>query len=63
MDEIQIDKIIRVNERALLLLGYASSLLYQFVKGVPECHKEQYYWFKEALENILCLDIAFPPVP
>jgi hypothetical protein len=60
----EIEKLMRMNQSLLLLLGYATGLL-----KIPECtQKDDEYWSKcqwlnKAIENVVYLDKPLPKMP
>lgn len=63
MNEENIDKLIQMNQRLLLVMGYAMSVLLELKKCLPEERKKGLYWVAEAVENIVYLDKPLPPMP
>lgn len=63
MDENNIDKLIQMNQRLLLVMGYATSVILELGKHIPEEKKDGVYWVIEAIENIVYLDKPLPPIP
>ncbi len=60
MTDEQINKIINCNYRLLLLLGYATSMLFECEDNIT---KKQFEWFKQSIDNIVYLDKPLPPFP
>lgn len=62
MKEEEIDKLIHMNSRLLLLLGYSLSFV---TKTEHKSHEDEskYQWLLKAVENIVYLDKPFPPMP
>ena len=64
MTDEQIERLVHMNQRLNLLLGYATGLL-----KIPDCSKDddEYWvkmkWLSKAIENIVYLDKPFPPMP
>ncbi len=64
MTEENINKLIHMNERLLLIIGYATSLLIvELGKEIPEERKQRINWIISAVENIVYLDKPLPPMP
>jgi hypothetical protein len=63
MTNDNIDKLIQMNQRLLLVMGYATSVILELGKFVPEEKKQGVYWVIEAIENIVYLDKPLPPMP
>ena len=52
-----------MNQRLLLVMGYATSVILELGRYVPEERKQGVYWVIEAIENIVYLDKPLPPMP
>jgi len=63
MTEDNVDKLIQMNQRLLLVMGYATSAILELGHLVPEEKKQGIYWVIEAIENIVYLDKPLPPMP
>jgi hypothetical protein len=63
MTEDNIDKLIQMNQRLSLVIGYATSVIIELGKHMPEEKKQGMYWVIEAVENIIYLDKPLPPMP
>lgn len=63
MTDDSIEKLIHMNQRLLLVMGYASSIILELGKDMPECNKQGIYWVIDAIENIVYLDKPLPPMP
>ena len=63
MNEDNVDKIIQMNQRLLLVMGYATSVILELGKYVSDEKKQGLYWVIEAVENIVYLDKPLPPMP
>lgn len=65
MKEIEIQKLIDMNYRALLLLGYSLATIQSLHKNVTLCDKdeEKYQWIKNAILNINNFDQPLPLIP
>ena len=63
MNVDNVDKLIQMNQRLLLVMGYATSVILELGKHVPEESKLGVYWVIEAIENIVYLDKPLPPMP
>lgn len=63
MTDDNVEKLIQMNQRLLLVMGYATSVILELGKCVPEEKKEGIYWVIEAIENIFYLDKPLPPMP
>lgn len=57
----QIEQLIRMNHRLSLVLGFATSFIFD---TQPENRNHpQYKWIIEAIENLLYLNKPLPPMP
>ena len=63
MNEIEIEKIIHMNQRLLLILGYAMGFVMPYGKKLSGDDKEKYQWLVKAVENLVYLDKPLPPMP
>jgi len=63
MTDEEIKRITHMNERLLLVMGFATSIIMELGKYVPEERKEGVYWVIEAVENLVYLDKPLPPFP
>jgi hypothetical protein len=63
MKELDINKLIDMNSRLLLVLGYGTAVMLELGKFLPEEKKEGLYWFVQAMENLVYLDKPLPPMP
>ena len=63
MTDDNVDKLIQMNQRLLLVMGYATSVLLELGKFMPEEKKDGIYWVIESIENIVYLDKPLPPMP
>lgn len=63
MTDDNIERLIQMNQRLLLVMGYATSVILELGKYVPEEKKHGVYWVVEAIENIVYLDKPLPPMP
>ncbi len=63
MTEANIDKIMLMNQRLLLVMGYATSVILDLHHHIPIEKKEGCYWVVDAMENIVYLDKPLPPMP
>lgn len=63
MNEVDFDKLIDMNCRLLLVLGFGTAAMLELGKHVPEKNKAGLYWFVQAMENIVYLDKPLPPMP
>lgn len=63
MTEDNIASLIQMNQRLLLVMGYATSVILELGKFVPEEKKQGVYWVIEAIENIVYLEKPLPPMP
>lgn len=63
MNEENVDKLIQMNQRLLLVMGYTTSVLIELGKLLPEEKKQEIYWIIESIENIVYLDKPLPPMP
>lgn len=60
MTNEEIDKLIHMNERLNLILGYAMSFVFSAVRKI-DCPR--YKWIVNAVENLIYLDKPLPPMP
>ena len=63
MTDEEIKRITQLNERLLLVMGFATSVIMELGSRVPEERKSGLYWVIEAIENIVYLDKPLPPFP
>jgi hypothetical protein len=63
MTEKDIEKLVHMNQRLTLVLGYTMGLIHQYEIAFNENEKEKYRWICQAVENIVYLDKPFPPIP
>lgn len=63
MTDEEIKRITHMNERLLLVMGFATSVLLELDKYVPEEEKEGLYWIIDAVENLVYLDKPLPSLP
>lgn len=70
MKEIDIEKLVHMNQRLLFILGYGTSVMSELMKEVgmrlnptEEYKNDGYGWFLQAIENIVYLDKPLPPMP
>jgi hypothetical protein len=63
MKELDINKLIDMNCRVLILLGYGTACMLELEKFLPEDKKYGVRWFVQAMENVVYLDEPLPPMP
>lgn len=65
MTNEEIEKLVHMNQRLFLLLGYGSSFIHEFKEKIcnNERGKKQYDWYMKAIENLVYLDKPLPPAP
>ncbi len=63
MKELDVDALINMNSRLLLVLGYGTAVMIELGKYLPENKKDGLYWFIQAMENLVYLDKPLPPMP
>lgn len=63
MKQEDIDKLISMNERLLLILGFSSCVMLELGKFVPHEKIDGISWVLEAIENVVYLDKPLPPFP
>jgi hypothetical protein len=63
MTNDEIERINTMNNRLLLLMGCATSIIMELGKYVPEEKKDNIYWIIEAIENTVYLGKSLPPFP
>ena len=56
MEKKQIEKLIYVNQRLSLLLGYAMSVIDEHVKCLPDNQREKCEWLSHEVDNLLYFD-------
>lgn len=62
MNDEEIQKLVHMNHRLNLVLGYAMS--YIFCNHTPYGESDRAYrWLCEAVENMIYLDKPLPPLP
>ncbi len=63
MKDEEIDKMIHMNQRLSLILGYAMGFVMPYSRKLTGEDKEKYQWLISAIENLLYLDKPLPPMP
>ena len=64
MTELDLKKIIEINEKLLLLLGYAIGILpIPDLSVAHDVYFEKYNWLLKAVENTVYLNKPFPKMP
>lgn len=63
MTDKEIEKLIQMNNRICLILGYAMGFILPHSKTYEGLDKEKYKWLVKAVENLLYLDKPMPPMP
>lgn len=63
MTDENIEKLIQMNQRLLLVMGYATSIIVHLRQYIPIEDDHPVAWFIQAMENIVYLDKPFPPMP
>lgn len=63
MSDEEIQKMVQMNQRLLLVLGFGTSLILQLRKLLPHDDCPFVLWFIQAMENIVYLDKPLPPMP
>ena len=63
MTDEEIKRITHLNERLLLVMGFATSVIMELGRYVPVEKKEGVYWVIESIENLVYLDKPLPPFP
>lgn len=63
MNEAQAKDIIDTNYRILLLLGMATSMLYDCRKLGPGLEHYKYDWFMDAVSEVVYKNNPMPPFP
>lgn len=48
-------------DRVLILLGIATGLLHDCFEKYPESEKKKYYWFLDAVNEVVYKDNPIPP--
>lgn len=56
-------KLIQMNQRLLLVLGYGTSLILELRNFAPEHKEKDILWFVQAVENVVYQDKPLPPLP
>lgn len=57
-------KLIDMNYRALMLLGYSVALLHKTDKNsMTDQDRKKYDWFMTAVKNVVYFDNPLPPAP
>jgi hypothetical protein len=62
MTEDNINKLIQMNERLLLIMGHATYLILDLAKDAQEENKH-ISWIIKAIENVVYLDKPLPKMP
>ena len=61
--ELDIQKILDMNNRLTLILGYSMGFIFQFEDYIDSKDKPKYDWLIKAIENVVYLDKPLPPAP
>ena len=60
MKKLEIEKVIQMNERLLLVLGYAMGFIFT---NDADSKDPRYIWLITAIENLVYLDKPLPKMP
>ena len=63
MTDEDIDKLVKINQRLLLVMGYGTSVMMELGKHLPHDKKDGVNWYFKAVQNIVYLDQPLPPMP
>lgn len=70
MTDEEIQKLIHMNQRLLLVLGYGSAIMCELMKEIgmrldpiEEYKNEGYDWFIQAIDNLVYLNKPLPKMP
>lgn len=64
MKEIEIEKVIHMNQRLNLIVGYAVGMLPPpDASKADDVYWEKYNWLMKAIENVIYLDKPLPKMP
>lgn len=65
MNKKDIEKLIHMNQRLLMLLGYSTALIIPNKKHIciNKFESKKYKWFMKSLENVVYLDKPLEPAP
>lgn len=70
MTDDQIEKLIHMKERLLLVLGYSAAVMCELMVEIgkrlnanEEYKNEKYQWVFDAIENLVYLEKPLPPMP
>lgn len=63
MTEEQIENLVLMNMRLLLIMGYGSSAMIELSQYLSEEKKAGINWFLTAIENVVYLNKPLPPMP
>lgn len=61
MTDEDIKRLVHMNERLLLAMGFVTSIIFNTKHFVPEEKRHGMNWFLEAMENLVYLDKPLPP--
>lgn len=63
MTNEEIEKIIKINQQLLLVLGFGTSIILDKRNSSYRESDDKVSWFIQAVENIVYLDKPLPPIP
>jgi hypothetical protein len=59
----QREKLIHMNQRLNLILGYSMGFIVPYKKLFTDEDNQKYKWLLKAIENLIYLDKPLPPMP
>lgn len=63
MTEESIEKLIHTNQKLLLMMGFATSLILELQIHSTGKNRDNIRWLMEAIENVVYKDEPLPPMP
>lgn len=63
MNDDEIERIININTRLLLIMGYTISTLLEIKDYIPKEKEKKINWIIHSVENIVYFDEPLPPIP
>ena len=63
MKKENIEKLIHMNQRLNLVLGYTLGFIIPYEEHFKDRDREKYEWLMKAIENIVYLDKPLPLIP
>jgi hypothetical protein len=61
--ELDVQRVIDMNYRGLMLLGYSASLMHGVFDNRSAQEKKKYKWLIQCIDNMIYFDKPLPPCP